>query len=135
MGMFWRAGGLLGLHSITLSGRASNIETSSLLREDDAEYHALTAADLFWSANVSTTVGRDHIVNLVIGDRYPFAVHFDFVVIANHSTLGRATIHQVAAGTLAIISFELRVKVLMPVIVAYSVIAVLRRRADAKKHG
>ena len=45
---------------------------------------------------------RDHVVNLVIGNRHPFAVHFDFVVVANHATLGRATIHQVAARTLAV---------------------------------
>ena len=45
------------------------------------------------SADMSTTIGRDHVVNLVIGNRHPFAIHFDFVVVANHATLGRATIH------------------------------------------
>src|SRR5262249_28737365 len=77
---------------------------------------------------------RDHIVNLVIGNRHPFAVHFDFVVVANHATLGRATIHQVAAQT-AVISSELRVEVLMPFLVTYSVMSFLRRCACIHKHG
>jgi hypothetical protein len=33
-----------------------------------------------WSADVSTTVGCDHVVNRVIRDRHPFAVHFDFAL-------------------------------------------------------
>jgi hypothetical protein len=77
---------------------------------------------------VSAAIGRDHVVNLVIGNRYPFAIHFDFVVVANHATLGRATIHQVAARALAIVSFELRVEVLMPFIVTYPIVSVLRCR-------
>ena len=84
---------------------------------------------------MSTTIGRDHVVNLVIGNRHPFAVHFDFVVVANHATLGRATIHQVAARTLAVISFELRVEALMPFIVACPVISFLRRSTYTKKPG
>ncbi len=84
---------------------------------------------------MSTTIGRDHVVNLVTGNRRPFAVQFDFVVVANHATLGRATIHQVAARTLAVISFEVRVEALMPFIVACPVISVLRRCAYTKKHG
>jgi hypothetical protein len=55
-------------------------------------------------------------------------------VVANHSTLGRATIHQVAAGTFAVISLELRVEPLMPVIVAHSVMAVLCLRAYTKNY-
>ena len=84
---------------------------------------------------MSATIGRDHVVNLGIGNRYPFAIHFDFVVVANHATLGRATIHQVAARALAIVSFELRVEVLMPFIVTYPIVSVLRCRACKKKHG
>src|SRR5712691_9665331 len=84
---------------------------------------------------MSTTIGRDYFVNLVIGNGHPFAVHFDFVVVANHATLGRATIHHVAARTLAVISFKLRVEVLMPFIVACPVISFLRRCAYIKKHG
>jgi hypothetical protein len=84
---------------------------------------------------MSTTIGRDHVVNLVTGNRHPFAVHFDFVVVANHATLGRATIHQVAARTLAVISFEIRVEALMPFIVACPVISFLRRCAYTMKRG
>ncbi|HJY49364.1 MAG TPA: hypothetical protein VJ349_12135 [Stellaceae bacterium] len=84
---------------------------------------------------MSAAIGRDHVVNLVIGNRNPFAIHFDFVVVANHATLGRATIHQVAARALAIVSFELRVEVLMPFIVTYPIVSVLRCRACKKKHG
>ena len=58
---------------------------------------------------MSTTIGRDHVVNLVTGNPHPFAVHFDLVVVAHHAALGRATIHQVAARALAVISFERRV--------------------------
>jgi hypothetical protein len=73
--------------------RSRPMRGSALIRQDDAEYHALAAAYLLWSADVSTTVGCDHVVNRIIRDRHPFAVHFDFVVVANHATLGRATIH------------------------------------------
>src|SRR3954468_1726188 len=71
---------------------------------------------------MSTTIGRDHVVNLVTGNPHPFAVHFDLVVVAHHAALGRATIHQVAARALAVISFERRVEVLMPFIVACPVL-------------
>ena len=84
---------------------------------------------------MSTTIGRDHVVNLVTGNPHPFAVHFDLVVVAHHAALGRATIHQVAARALAVISFELRVEVLMPFIVTYPIVSVLRRRACKKKNG
>jgi hypothetical protein len=78
---------------------------------------------------VGTTIRRDHVVDLVVGNRHPFAVDFDFVVVANNATFGRATIHQVAARALAIVSFERRVEVLMPFIVAYPIISFLRCRA------
>ena len=74
---------------------------------------------------MSTAVGRDHVVNRVNGNPHPFAIHFDFVVVLNHSTLGRATIQQVAARTFAVISLELRVEILMPVTVAHPVTSVL----------
>jgi hypothetical protein len=97
--------------------------------------NALVGTYLSRSADVGTTIRRDHIVDLVVGNWHPFAVDFDFVVVANHATLGRATIHQVAARTLAIVSFELRVEVLMPFIVTYPIVSVLRCRACKKKHG
>jgi hypothetical protein len=75
---------------------------------------------------VSATVGGDHIVNLVVGNHHPFAVHYDFIVVANHSALGWTTIHQVAARALAVISLELRVEVLMPFVVACPEISFLR---------
>ena len=84
---------------------------------------------------MGATIGRDHVVDLIIGDQRPFAVHLNFVVVANHATLGRPTIHQIAARALAIISFEFRVEALMPFIMAHSVVSFLRRRVDTKKHG
>jgi hypothetical protein len=84
---------------------------------------------------VGTAIGRNHIVDLVVGNWHPFAVDFDFVVVANHATLGRTTIHQVAARTLAIVSFELRVEVLMPFIVTCPIVSILRCRACKKKYG
>jgi hypothetical protein len=87
------------------------------------------------SADVSATIGRDRVVDLVVGNRRPYTVHFNFVVVANHMTLGRPTIHQIAARALAIVSFEFRVEALMPFYHGYPVISFLRRRAYAKKQG
>ena len=42
-----------------------------------------------------TTIRCDHIVDFVIGDRRPFAVHLDFIMVADHAALRRATIHKV----------------------------------------
>src|SRR5882757_9774644 len=84
---------------------------------------------------MSTTIGRDHVVNLVTGNPHPFAVHFDLVVVAHHAALGRATIRQVATRALAVISFERRVEALMPFIVACPVISFLRRCAYTMKRG
>ena len=82
-------------------------QTLALRWQDDAEYNALVGAELRRSADVSTAVGCNHIINLVIRDWGPFAIHFDFVVVANRTTLGWTTIHHVAARTVAVISFEL----------------------------
>ena len=84
---------------------------------------------------MGTTIRGDHIVDLVVGNWHPFAVDFDFVVVAEHATLGRATIHQVAARALAIVSLEIRVEVLMPFIVAGAIISFLRCYAYTQKHG
>jgi hypothetical protein len=73
---------------------------------------------LFWSANVSAAVRRYHVANRVTGNQHPLAVHLDFVMVADHPTLGRAAIRQAAARTLAVISSELRIEVPMPFIVA-----------------
>jgi hypothetical protein len=82
---------------------------------------------------VSATIGCDHIIDLVVGHRRPYTVHLNFVVVANHTTLGRPTIHQIAARASAIVSFEFRVEALMPFIVARSLVSFLRRRAYTKK--
>src|SRR5262249_1965152 len=108
---------------------------SALERKNDAEQNALVWTHLPWSADVSATIGRDHTVDLVVGNRRPRTVHFNFVMVANHAALGRPTIHQVAARASAIISFKFRVEVAMPFIVAYPVVSFLRRRAYTKKHG
>ena len=41
-----------------------------------------------------TTIRRDRIVDLVIGNRRSFAIHFDFVMIADHAALRRAMCHR-----------------------------------------
>ncbi len=84
---------------------------------------------------MSATIGRDHIVDLVVGNRRPYTVHFNFVVVANDATLGRSTIHQIAARALAIVSFECRVEALMPFIMAHSVVPFLRCCACRKNNG
>jgi hypothetical protein len=50
-------------------------------------------------------------------------------MVADHATLGWAAIHHAAARTLAVISSELGIEILMPSIVAGPVISVLRRCA------
>jgi hypothetical protein len=47
----------------------------------------------------------------------------------------RPTIHQIAARALAVVSFEVRVKAVMPFIVVHSVVSFLRRRVYTKKRG
>jgi len=84
---------------------------------------------------MSATIGRDRIVDLVVRNRRPYAVHFNFVVVANDATLGRSTIHQIAARALAIVSFECRVEALMPFIMAHPVVPFLRYCAYRKNHG
>ena len=79
---------------------------------------------------MSTTVRRDHVVDLVVGNRRPFAVHLDFIMVADHAALRWATIHEVTAGAFAAVSVELQIKVLMPPIMADPVISFLRRRVD-----
>jgi len=32
---------------------------------------------------MSATIGRDHIVDLVVGNRRPYSVHINFVVVGN----------------------------------------------------
>ena len=81
---------------------------------------------------MGAAIRGDHIVDLVVGNWHPFAVDFDFVVVADHATLGRATIHQVAARALAIVSLEIRVEVLMPFIVVGTIISFLRLRLHTK---
>src|SRR5215468_6640698 len=107
---------------------------SALRRQNDTEYNALVRTHLSRSADVSATIGRDHVIDLVVGNRRPNTVHFNFVVIANDATLGRPTIHQIAAQT-SVVSSELRVEALMPFIVARPVVSLLRRSVHTKKQG
>jgi hypothetical protein len=71
---------------------------------------------------VGATVGRDYVVNLVSRNRYPGAVHFDFLISVYFATLGRATIHHAATWTSAVISPERRVEVPMPQVVTVPMI-------------
>src|SRR6516225_372018 len=105
---------------------------SALRWQNDTEYNALVRTQLSRSADVSATIGRDHVIDLVVGNRRPNTVHFNLVVVANDTTLGRPTIHQIAART-SVVSSELRVEALMPFIVAHPVISLLRRRVHTKK--
>jgi hypothetical protein len=81
-----------------------------------------------------TTIRRDHIVDLVIGNRRPFAVDLDLVMVADHAALRRAAVHEITAGAFAVVSVELQVKVFMPPIVADPEISFLRRCAYTKRH-
>jgi hypothetical protein len=107
---------------------------SALRWKNDTEYNARVWTQLSRSADVSATIGGDHIVESVVGNRCPYTVHFNFVVVANHATLGRPTIHEIAARAPPIISFERRVEPPMPLIVPHSVVSLLRRRARTETH-
>src|SRR6516225_6367991 len=107
---------------------------SALRRQNDTEYNALVRTHLSRSADVSATIGRDRVIDLVVGNRRPNTVHFNFVVIANDATLGRPTIHQIAART-SVVSSKLRVEAVMPFIVARPVVSLLRRSVHTKKQG
>src|SRR5262245_43026688 len=113
---------------------ARPILPSALRRQNDTEYNALIRTHLPRSADVSATIGRDQVIDLVVGNRRPNTVHFSFVVIANDATLGRPTIHQIAART-PVVSSELRVEAVMPFIVARPVVSLLRRSVHTKKQG
>src|SRR5215831_14878825 len=112
---------------LTRRRREGDVLLSALQRQNNAEQNALVWTHLPWSADVSATIGRDHIVDLVVGNRRPRTVHFNFVMVASHAALGRPTIHQIAART-SVISFEFRVEALMPLIVVRTVVSLLRRR-------
>jgi hypothetical protein len=66
-----------------------------------------------------TAIRRDHIIDLVAGNRHPGTVHLDFVVVADHATLGRPTSSIKLQDEPPVTSFEGRVEALMPFIVAY----------------
>jgi hypothetical protein len=83
---------------------------------------------------VSTTVRRDHVVYLIVGNRRPLAVHLDFVMVTDHATLRWATVYEVTAGTFAVISVELQIEVRMPSFMADPIMSLLRRRARTKEH-
>jgi hypothetical protein len=84
---------------------------------------------------MSATIRRNHIVDFVIGNRGPFAVHLDLVMVANHATLRRATVHEVAARASAVVSLKRKVKPRMPLIVADPVMAFLRPRRHTEEYG
>jgi hypothetical protein len=82
-----------------------------------------------------TTIWRDDVVDLVIWNWRPLAVYFDFVMVADHTALSRATVHEATAGAFAVISVQLRVKIHMPAVVGCPVVSFLRRAAYTKRHG
>src|SRR5260221_10301221 len=90
---------------------------STLGRKNDAEQNPFVRAYLPGSADMRTTIRRDQIVDLVIGNWRPFAVDLDLVMVADHAALRRAAVHEVTAGAFAVVSVELQVKVFMPPIV------------------
>jgi hypothetical protein len=53
------------------------------------------------------TVWRNHIIDLVVGNRRPFAVYLDFVMASDHAALGWATVHYVTASAFAVVSVQL----------------------------
>src|SRR5215469_16107824 len=78
---------------------------SALRRKNDAEHYSLIRTFLPGSGDMSATIRRDHIVDPVIGNRRPFALHLDLVMVADHAALRRTTVHEV---TLPVISGTIR---------------------------
>jgi len=111
------------------------LRRSTVRRKNDTKQHSFIQAFLPRSADMRTTIWRDDVVDLVIWNWRPLAVYFDFVMVANHTALSRATVHEVTAGAFAVVSVQLRVEALMPFIVAYPKIPLLRRAAHTKRHG
>src|SRR6266404_2671394 len=97
--------GYMWFHSAHLSATLRPL--SALRRKNDAEQHAFVYAFLRGSADMSATIWRDHIVDPVVGNRRPFAVHLDFVMVADHAALRRTTVHEVTAGASAVVSVQL----------------------------
>jgi len=120
-------------HSAHLSATLRPL--SALRGKNDTKQYPFVRAYLSGSADMSATIRRDHIVDPVVGNRRPFAVHLDFVMVANHAALRRATVHEVTAGASAVVSVQLRIKLPMPPIVADPVISFLRHRAYTEEHG
>src|SRR5262245_13207172 len=75
------------------------------------------------------TIRRDHVVDLIVRNRHPFAIHFNLIVVADHAALCRPTIEQIAAPALTIVSLKFRVAILVPFSVARPVVSFLGRRA------
>ena len=64
-----------GWPSVGTAFNAKSALPSALRRQNDAEYNALVLTHLSRSADVSATIGRDHVVDLVVGNRRPYAGH------------------------------------------------------------
>src|SRR5262249_37749104 len=77
--------------------RAKSALPSALRRQNDAKYNALVLTHLSRSTDVSATIGRDHVVDLVVGHRRPAYVHFIFVLVSNHATWVGLQSNQIAA--------------------------------------
>ena len=121
-------------HSIT-SWRLDPCCGSTVWWKNDAEQHPFVGTCLPGSADMSTTVRRDHVVDLVVGNWRPFAVHLDFVMVADRSTLRWTTVQEVTASAFPVVSVELQIEVLMPPFMADPVISLLRRCAGTKEDG
>src|SRR5262245_18005773 len=85
--------GYMWFHSAHLSATLRPL--SALRGKNDTKQYPFVRAYLSGSADMSATIRRDHIVDPVVGNRRPFAVHLDFVMVANHAALRRATVHEV----------------------------------------
>jgi hypothetical protein len=120
------------LHSIT-SWRLDPYCGSTVWWKNDAEQYPFVGTCLSGSADMSTTVRRDHVVDLVVGNWRPFAVHLDFVMVADRSTLRWTTVQEITASAFSVVSVELQIEVLMPPFMADPVISLLRRCAGTKE--
>jgi hypothetical protein len=123
------------------------IEVSpSLLRECRARSYALTSVDdtnsgfgrqhnavdrsfvsaaLLWRTDVGATIGCCNVLDCVLGDRQPVAIHLHLIVVVDHAGFGRPAICQIAARRLGVLADELRIEALVPSVMAGAVMTIL----------
>src|SRR5262249_8938347 len=93
-------------------------ETSSGFgRQDHAVVLCPIGPDFLGRPNVSAAVGRNNVLDRILGDRQPNAVHFYFIVVADRAGHRRPAVRQIAARRLGVLADQLRIEAVVPSVV------------------